>query len=81
MTTRKLLITGFGRHVTEEGVRTWLGNYGPVLRIDIVRDGNAADPFVIAQMAIDDVAAAHLVSRLQGYWHEGAMIDVRLLHR
>jgi hypothetical protein len=80
MTTKKLLLTGFGPEVTEAGVRDWLSSYGQVVRVDIIRDGNAADPLVLVEMAIGDGTAAYLLSRLSDYWHAGALINARLLN-
>lgn len=79
MTIKKFLVTGLGAAVTEAGVRAWLEGFGPVVKVAIIRDGNAADPIVLVEMAIGDGAAAHLVSRVTNYWHEGAMVNVRLL--
>jgi hypothetical protein len=79
MTTKKFLITGLGAGVTEAGVRAWLGDYGPVVQVAIIRDGNAADPVALVEMAIGDGTAGYLVSRLCNYWHEGAMVNARLL--
>lgn len=80
MTTKKFLIMGLGADSTEESIRTWLGHFGPVLRVDIIRDGDAADPVAFLEMEIDDEAAGHLVSRLSDYWHEGKLVNARLLH-
>lgn len=80
MTTKKFLIMGLGPDSTEESIRRWLGHFGPVVLVDIIRDGDAADPVTFVEMAIGDAAAAHLVSRLSDYWHEGKLINARLLH-
>jgi hypothetical protein len=80
MTTKKILITGIGAAASEESIRSWLVHFGPVLRVEIIRDGDAADPVALAEMEIGDGAAAHLVSRLSDYWHEGKLINARLLH-
>jgi hypothetical protein len=80
MTTKKFLIMGLGGTATEESVRSWLSHFGPVVRVDIIRDGNANDPVAFVEMEIGDEAAAHLVSRLSDYWHEGKLVNARLLH-
>lgn len=80
MTTKKLLIMGLGDAATEESVGSWLGRFGPVLRVDIIHDGNAADPVALVEMDIDDGIAAYLVSRLTNYWHEGKLLNGRLLN-
>ena len=79
MTMRNILITGIGSAATEESIRTWLGHFGPVVLVDIIRDGDAADPIAFVEMEIGDGAAARLVSRLSDYWHEGKLINAMLL--
>lgn len=79
MTTKKILITGLGGAASEEGIRFWLGRFGPIERVDIVRDGSPGDPVALIEMAIGDGAAAYLVSRLTDYWHEGKLVNARLM--
>jgi RNA recognition motif. (a.k.a. RRM, RBD, or RNP domain) len=80
MTTKKILIRGLGGGVTEVDVQSWLGRFGPIVQVDIIREGNAANPYALVQMDIGDAAAATLVSRLSNYWHEGAVVSAWLLH-
>ena len=80
MTTKKFLITGLGTAANEDSIRSWLGHFGPVVLVDIIRDGDAADPITFVEMEISDAAAAHLVSRLSDYWHDGKLVNARLLH-
>lgn len=71
----KILITGIGAQATEQGIRTLLCRFGAVERIDIIREGSASDPVAFVEMNLGDGVAAHLVSRLTRYWHEGALIS------
>jgi hypothetical protein len=80
MTTKTILVTGLGCGVTEVGVQSWLARFGPVVQVDMIREGNAANPYALVQMDIGDAAAATLVSRLSNYWHEGALVSAWLLH-
>lgn len=80
MSTKKILITGLCNAATEESIRAWLGHFGPVERVDIVRDGSANDPVALVEMSIGDGAAAYLVSRLTDYWHDGKLVNARLLN-
>jgi len=80
MTTKKILLTGLGATSTEESILVWLSQFGPVLRIDIIRDGDTEHPIVLVEMNIDSEAAANLVFRLSDYWHEGRLVNARLLH-
>ena len=80
MTTKKILITGLGAAATEESIRSWLSRFGPVVRVDIIRDGDAAKPLAVVEMDIGEGAAAYLASRLSNCWYEGAIVGARLLH-
>jgi type IV secretory pathway TrbD component len=44
MTTKTILVTGFGAGVTELAVQSWLASFGPVAWFPIVRDDNANLP-------------------------------------
>jgi hypothetical protein len=80
MTTKKFLITGLGPAATEEGILAWLSHFGPVERVEIIREGNPDDPVVFLEMAVGDGAAGYLLSHLTNYWHEGRLVSARLLH-
>lgn len=79
-TTKKILVTGLRSGATESAVQSWLSSFGPVARVEIIREGNAASPCALVHMDIGDAAAAILVSRLSHYWHDGAMVNASLLH-
>jgi hypothetical protein len=80
MTTQKILLTGLSAATTEKNILAWLGQFGPVQQVDIIRDGDADHPVVIVEMGIGSEVAANLVSRLNDYWHEGNLVSARLLH-
>lgn len=80
MTTKKILITGFGAEAAEDNISSWLAQFGPVEKLEIIREGNDAHPVVLVEMAIDDAGTAHLLSRLTDYWHDGKLVNARLLH-
>lgn len=79
MKAKKFLITGLSAGSTKEGLRSWLSYYGQIDRVEIIRDGNAADPVALLEMSISDGAAAFLLSHLVNYWHEGKLVTARLL--
>jgi hypothetical protein len=80
MTTKKFLISGLGANATEESIRSWLGHFGPVTGVEIIRDGDAEDPVALVEMDIGDGAAGYLLSHLTDYWHEGKLVNARRLH-
>lgn len=80
MKVKKILITGLGAGSTEESLRSWLSHYGQIDRVEIIRDGNAAEPVALLEMSISDGAAAYFLSHLTNYWHEGRLVTARLLH-
>lgn len=47
MSTKKILMTGIGTNATEQGIRALLGRFGPVGRIDIIREGNPNEPVAL----------------------------------
>jgi hypothetical protein len=44
VTNKTILVTGFGAGVTELAVQSWLASFGPVARVQIVRNDNANLP-------------------------------------
>lgn len=80
MTTKKILITGIGGATTEESIHSWLGYFGSVLRVNIIRDGDAEHPVALVEMDISEGAVSFLVNRLSNYWHEGAVINAQRMN-
>lgn len=80
MDTKKILITGLGLTATEEGIHAWLSHFGPIEHIEIIRDGNPDEPVVLLEMNIGDGATGYLLSHLTDYWHDGKLVNARLLH-
>lgn len=80
MTIKKILITGLGANAAEDDIRSWLGRFGPIERVYIIREGNNFDPVALVEMTIGDAAAAYMLSRLSDYWHDGKLVNARLLH-
>ena len=76
---KKIMFSGLLPDVTEEAVRKSLEKVGPVHTVSIIKDGDASAPLVIVEMDISDVQAFQLTSRATDYWHDGHMINARLL--
>ena len=76
---KKIIFSGLLPDVTEEAVRKSLEKVGPVHTVSIIKDGDASAPLVIVEMDISDVQAFQLTSRVTDYWHDGHMINARLL--
>ncbi|MBF1163877.1 hypothetical protein ACLIIZ_06630 [Azonexus caeni] len=76
---KKIMFSGLLPDVTEEAVRKSLEKVGPVHTVSIIKDGDASAPLVIVEMDISDVQAFQLTSRVTDYWHDGHMINARLL--
>lgn len=79
MATKKILITGIGATATERGIRSLLDRFGPVEKMDIIREGSQEEPVALVEMDIGDGAAAYLLSRLTQYWHDGCLLSACLL--
>lgn len=76
---KKIMFSGLLPDVTEEALRKSLEKVGPVHTVSIIKDGDASAPLVIVEMDISDVQAFQLTSRVTDYWHDGHMINARLL--
>ena len=76
---KKIMFSGLLPDVTEEAVRKSLEKVGPVHTVSIIKDGDASAPLVIVEMDISDVQAFQLTSRVTDHWHDGHMINARLL--
>jgi hypothetical protein len=76
---KKFLLTGLGAMANETGIRSWLNAYGPVCKVEFVREGDAKAPVALVEMDITDGQAANLVSRIQHYWHDGYLVSARSL--
>ena len=80
MVTKKFAITGLGPATTKDSVLIWLGSFGPIVDVEIIRDGDAAAPIAVVEMDIGDEQAFLLTSRISNYWHDGYIVSASLLH-
>jgi len=74
-----ILLTGLSARTTEEQVQAWLGCFGPVQHVCLVRDGNAQAPVAVIRMDIDYAQAYCITSRISNYWHDGSLVSALLL--
>lgn len=80
MAIKTILLTGLAANATEPDVQSWLGLFGIAARVGVFHEEDTANPYALVQMDIGDAEAATLVSRLNHYWHDGAMVSAWLLH-
>lgn len=80
MTTKKLLIKGLDADATEAGIRSWLDRFGPVKRVEIIREGHPTNPSVLVEMDLDDKAAEYLVAQISCFYHSSAAVSAQLLN-
>jgi len=76
---KKIMFTGIDPETTEAAIRESLERVGPVVDVIIVRDGDPAHPYVVVTMNIDDDTAYRLTTRVTDYWHNGQMINARMM--
>jgi len=76
---KSILLTGLDARTTEEEIRAWLGRFGPVQQISLVRKGNAQAPLAVVKMDIDNAQAHYITSRISNYWHSGSLVSALLL--
>lgn len=79
MTTKFILLTGVSEQSTEDGIRKWMLQFGQVLHVEFIREGDAANRVAVVEMEISDAQAFFIVSRVSDYWHEGALVSARIL--
>lgn len=80
MTIKKFLLLGIDADSNEENIGTWMSRFGPIQRVEIIRDGDPNSPVALLEMDISEGATAYLLSHLTDYWHEGRLLTARLLH-
>ena len=68
----KLIFTGFHHSLTEENAREFLEHIhaGTIISMKIISDGNTAHPYLIAELAIDDMQAFNITTRIKDYWYD-----------
>lgn len=76
---KKILFSGVAVDVDEKRVREQLERVGPVVEVNIIRDGDPNRPVVLVTMDIDDDLAFRITSRVSHYWHDGNLITARVL--
>lgn len=76
---KKIMFNGFGGDITEARIRERLERVGPVIDVTIIQDEGQHSPVVVVVMDIDDQAAFRITSRVTEYWHDGHMLNARLL--
>ena len=76
---KKFLLTGLGAEATEAGIRSWLSEFGSVLSVNFVRDGDTNTPVAIIEMDITDGQAYFIQTRISSYWHDGSLVSAHLL--
>jgi hypothetical protein len=76
---KKIMFSGLGAAVTEAGLREALEKFGPVHSVTIYREGNEAAPVAVVEMDLSDVQAFQLTTRVTDIWHDGRMVNARLL--
>ena len=76
---KKIMFTGIAPESTEAAIRESLERVGPVVDVVIVRDGDPQHPYVVVTMNIDDDTAYRLTTRVTDYWHNGHMINARMM--
>ena len=76
---KKIMFSGLSADVTESAIRESLQKLGPVHSIQIISDGDASSSIAIVTMSIDDELAFKLTSRVTDYWHNGNIINARIM--
>lgn len=76
---KRILLIGLTATASEAGIRSLLSGFGAVRNVNLVREGDASAPLAVVEMDISDGQAFFIVSRLSNYWHDGSLINARLM--
>lgn len=79
----KMLVTGLRPGVTEDEVRMGMEKLGPVDTVEIVSTQREDEKncWAIVEMPISAEKAEQIASRVTDIWHEGAMVNIQVMHR
>jgi len=76
---KKIMFTGLPADVTEDSVRLAMEKLGPVASISIIREGDPDAPVVVVELDISDGWANLITTRTTDLWHDGRIINARIL--
>lgn len=76
---KKIMFSGLPADITEDSVRAAMEKLGPVGSLSIIREGNPDAPVVVVELDISDGWAHMITSRTTDLWHDGRVINARIL--
>jgi len=77
----KILVSGLQPDFDLEALRERMSHFGPVVDIDVVRDGDPRQPWAIVEMALGVAEATEVARRIDGIHHVDRFIRARaMLH-
>jgi len=76
---KKILLTGLPPDVDPDKLKERMAQFGPVLRIDIITEGDAGNPWVIVEMDLELVAAQAIAQRIDGIYYIDRFIGAHVM--
>ncbi len=77
----KIFITGLPASVDTEHLREQLVELGPVISINIIREGDEQQPWVVAEMDLGPAEATAVARRIDGIYYAGRFIKAHVMSR
>jgi hypothetical protein len=75
----KIVLSGLQPDFDLEALRDRMLQFGPVVDIQAVRDGDPEHPWAIVEMALDVAAATELARRIDGIYYIDRLIRARVM--
>lgn len=75
----KLLLSGLSPETNLDKLRERMEHFGPVLGIDVIREGDPDRPWFIVELAIAPDVATEVARRIDGIYYHDRFIRARVM--
>lgn len=75
----KILISGLQADFSPERLSERMAHFGPVLGVEVVRDGDPDKPWALVEMDLDASAATEVARRIDGIYFIDRFIHARVM--
>ena len=77
----KIVISGLQPDVDPELLRERMEHFGPVVSLEIIRDGNPDQPWALLEMALAAGEMSEVARRINGIFHIDRKIEAHVVNR
>lgn len=75
----KILLSGLRPETDIDALRERMSHFGPVTGIEVVREGDPAQPWFLVEMAIAPGEATEIARRIDGIYYKEQFIHARVM--